>query len=92
MDDQLKVSLATLVGAVAGGIFGCLYLTERGRRARDQIEPFLDEVVTEINRARGASKKFREVIEESRRAVGDIVAEVGSNEPWSSGRVRRTSG
>ena len=42
MDERSKVALATVLGATIGGVFGCLYLTERGRRTRDQMEPLLD--------------------------------------------------
>ena len=35
-------------------VFGGLYLTERGRRTRDQIEPLLDEIIREIRRPAAA--------------------------------------
>jgi len=31
--------MASVLGAVIGGLWGWLYLTEGGRRIRDQIEP-----------------------------------------------------
>ena len=43
MDERSRVLLATCLGAVAGGVWGWLYMTENGRRVRDQIEPKLDD-------------------------------------------------
>ena len=47
MEERSRVLLATLVGAVAGGVWGWLYLTAAGRRVRDSIEPKLDDFVRE---------------------------------------------
>jgi hypothetical protein len=46
-----------LLGAVAGGVWGWLYMTEAGRRVRDQIEPKLDDFVNELTRVRGTVDK-----------------------------------
>ena len=73
MDERSKVALATVLGATIGGVFGYLYLTERGRRTRDQIEPLLDEVITEIRRLSGTAEKLREAAQEGRRAVEDLM-------------------
>ena len=91
MDERSKVALATVLGAAIGGVFGCLYLTERGRRTRDQIEPLLDEVITEIRRLRGTAEKLREAAQEGRRAVEDLMGQVPPRAPWSSG-PRQASG
>ena len=48
MDERSRVLAASLIGAVAGGVWGWLYMTENGRRVRDQIEPKLDDFVNEI--------------------------------------------
>ena len=58
MDDQSRVLMATLMGAVAGGIWGWLYLTEPGRRMRSQIEPKLDDFMRELSNVRGRSKRL----------------------------------
>ena len=84
MDERSKVALATVLGATIGGVFGCLYLTERGRRTREQMEPLLDEVITEIRRLRGTAEKLREAAQESRRAVEDLMGEGLPRSPWSS--------
>ena len=46
MDERSKVLMSALLGAIAGGVYGWLYMTENGRRVRDQIEPKLDDFVT----------------------------------------------
>ena len=57
MDERSQVLLSTLLGTVIGAVVGGLYLTERGRRVRDQIEPTLDSFVSEIERVRGTVEK-----------------------------------
>ena len=57
MDDRSRVLMATLMGAVAGGICGLAYLTEPGRRMRSQIEPKLDDFMRELSNVRGTVEK-----------------------------------
>ena len=73
MDERSKVLMATLLGAVAGGVYGWLYMTEHGRRVRNQIEPKLDDFINEVreNVTEGTSALFLM----SRGAVVDRVAE-----------------
>ena len=42
---------------MAGGLLGYLYMTESGHRFRDQIEPKLDDFISEITRVRGTVDK-----------------------------------
>jgi hypothetical protein len=60
------------MGAVAGGVWGWLYLTENGRRVRDQIEPKLDDVMRELTRVRGTVEKARSVANEGWRSLSDV--------------------
>ena len=59
MDERSRVLMASLLGAVVGGIWGWLYMTENGRRIREQIEPKLDDFVSELTRVRGTVDKAR---------------------------------
>ena len=52
--------MATFMGAVVGGVWGWLYMTENGRRVRDQIEPKLDDFMNEVTRVRGTVEKARQ--------------------------------
>lgn len=101
MDEHSQVLLSTLLGAVVGAVVGGLYLTERGRRVRDQIEPTLDNFVSEIERVRGTVDKAREAAQEGRQAFedamrvatpNDSVEEAESNDAtWATSSVREAS-
>lgn len=83
MDDRSRVLLATCLGAMAGGVWGWLYLTENGRRVRDQIEPKLDDVMRELLRVRGTVEKARGVASEGWRSLNDVTGG-GSHGRWSA--------
>ena len=72
MDERSRVLLATCMGAVVGGVWGWLYMTENGRRVRDQIEPKLDAFVNEITRVRGTVEKARSAANEGWRSINDV--------------------
>lgn len=73
MDDRTQVMATTLLGALVGGALGFLYLTERGREVRTQIEPFFDAVADELQQARRTVDKARDVATEGRRAFDDVL-------------------
>jgi len=64
--------MATIVGAALGGVYGWLYLTENGRRMREQIEPKLDDFIGEITRVRGTVEKARSAANEGWRSLSEI--------------------
>ena len=72
MDDRSKILVASVAGAAVGGILGCLYLTEPGRRVRSQIQPMLDLLIDELQRTQGTLEKAREATLEGRRTLGDL--------------------
>ena len=72
MDERSRVLMATFMGAVVGGVCGWLYLTESGRRVRDQIEPKLDDFVNEVARLRGTVEKARTAANEGWRSLGEM--------------------
>jgi hypothetical protein len=74
VDERSRVLTATFIGAVVGGIWGWLYMTERGRRIRDQIEPKLDDFIGEISRVRGTVEKARSAADEGWRSLSDMAA------------------
>ncbi len=82
MDERSRVLLATCLGAVAGGVWGWLYMTENGRRVRDQIEPKLDDFLHEIHRMRGTVEKARSVASEGWRSLNDVTG--GAQGRWSA--------
>lgn len=72
MDERSRVLMATFMGAVIGGVWGWLYLTEAGRRMRDQIEPKLDDFISEIGRVRGTVEKARTAANEGWRSLSEL--------------------
>jgi gas vesicle protein len=44
--------LCALAGAVAGSAVGYLFFTEEGRRLREDLEPRIAELMTEVEKAR----------------------------------------
>jgi hypothetical protein len=72
VDDRSRVLMTTVIGAVAGGVWGWLYLTESGRRVRDQIDPRLDDFLTELTRMRGTVEKARTAANEGWRSLTDM--------------------
>ncbi|MEO5894434.1 MAG: YtxH domain-containing protein [Vicinamibacterales bacterium] len=82
MDERSKVFMATVLGAVAGGIYGWLYMTENGRRMRDQIEPKLDDFVSELTRVRGTVEKAKSAASEGWRSLNEATG--GGSTRWSA--------
>ena len=82
MEERSRVLLATMLGAVAGGVWGWLYLTEGGTRVRVQIEPKLDDFVRELSAARGTVEKARTAASEGWRSLNDIAG--GAQGRWSA--------
>ena len=83
VDERSRVLAATCLGAVLGGVWGWLYLTEHGRRVRDQIEPSIDNLVTEMTRVRGTVDKARAAANEGWRSLSDITSGQGGGR-WSA--------
>ena len=81
MDERSKVLMTTVLGAVVGGVYGWLYLTEGGRRVRDQIEPKLDDFMSELTRVRGTVEKARTAANEGWRSLNEVA---GAQNRWSA--------
>lgn len=81
MDERSRVALAAFLGAVIGGVWGWLYMTDNGRRVRDQIEPKLDAFVNELTRMRGTVEKARSAANEGWRSLNDVA---GGQGRWSA--------
>ncbi|MBA3298356.1 MAG: YtxH domain-containing protein [Acidobacteria bacterium] len=73
--------MATVLGAIAGGVYGWLYMTENGRRVRDQIEPKLDDFVNEITKVRGTVEKARSAATEGWKSLSEVT---GGQARWSA--------
>jgi hypothetical protein len=81
VDERSRVVMAALLGAVVGGLWGWLYMTESGRRVRDQIEPKLDDFMNELTRMRGTVEKARTAANEGWRSLNEVA---GGQGRWSA--------
>lgn len=59
MNDRTSILLSALAGAVIGGCAGYLFLTDEGRRLREDLEPRLAGLADELERARSVVKDPR---------------------------------
>jgi hypothetical protein len=83
VDERSRVLLATMVGAVAGGVWGWLYLTEGGARVRTQIEPKLDDFIRELGNVRGTVDKAKVAANEGWRSLNEITGGTAQGR-WSA--------
>jgi len=86
VEDRTKVLLASLVGAVAGGVLGYLYFTDGGQRFRGRVEPQIDDFVDELRRLKRTVEKARAAADESWRTLQDVGARDPRREPAASSR------
>jgi hypothetical protein len=91
VDDRSRVILATLLGAGIGGTLGYFYLTEAGARARQRIEPRLDDFIAEMRRMRATAEKARTAADEGWRTLNELVGEESRGPGWQPGGTRQTS-
>jgi hypothetical protein len=80
VDERSRVLTATVIGAIAGGVWGWLYMTANGRRVRSQIEPKLDDFMRELANVRTTVAKARTAADEGWRSLNDIAG--GSQGRW----------
>ena len=71
MDNQDQLS-KILAGAVIGAGFAFLFLTRGGHRVLDSAEPWLDDVIRDLQRLRSAAGKAREAMDEGRRSFAAV--------------------
>lgn len=61
-----------IAGAAIGAGFAYLFLTKGGHRFLDSAEPWLDDVIRDLQRLRGAAAKAREAVDEGRRSFAAV--------------------
>jgi hypothetical protein len=83
VDERSKVLMMTFMGAVIGGVGGWLYMTENGRRVREQIEPKLDDFLGELTRVRGTVEKARTAANEGWRSLNEMTGGAAGGR-WSA--------
>lgn len=83
MDERSRVLAATVLGAIAGGVWGWLYLTANGRRMRSQIDPKLDDFMRELQNVRGTVQKARSAANEGWQSLNEIAGTTAQGR-WSA--------
>lgn len=83
MDERSRVMLTAMLGAVVGGMWGWLYLTEGGARVRTQIEPKLDDFIRELGNVRGTVDKAKMAANEGWRSLNEITGGTAQGR-WSA--------
>jgi hypothetical protein len=83
VDERSRVLTATVLGAIAGGVWGWLYLTDNGRRVRSQIEPKLDDFMRELSNVRGTVEKARTAANEGWRSLNEMAGGAAQGR-WSA--------
>ena len=71
MENQTQAS-RILVGAALGAGFAFLFLTRSGQNLLNTAEPWLDNVIRDMQRLRGAAAKARDAVEEGRRSFAAV--------------------
>jgi hypothetical protein len=74
-NDNIRIAAASAVGALLGGVAGFLFLTERGRDARRQIEPAIDDLRRELMSLGKSLEGAGDVAREGWRLLQDFIAE-----------------
>ena len=85
MNERNAVMLGALAGAVAGGLVGYLFFTDRGRQLRENIEPRLADLLTEVGRAREAATRARDAASEGWKSVKRMDQQWPPSTPGTAG-------
>jgi hypothetical protein len=89
VDNQETQLARILAGAAISAGFAFLFLTKSGKHLLDNAEPWLDEVIRDMQRLRGTAAKVRDAVDEGRRSF-EAVSKLGSfgsaqgQQPWTS--------
>jgi hypothetical protein len=85
MTDRGRVAIFVLAGAVIGGFAGFLLFTDKGRRARAQLAPHLDELSKEVRNLGELALRVRDAAMQGRRQVETLLGEiVERGDPWGN--------
>jgi len=71
VENQTQTS-RVLLGAALGAGFAFLFLTRSGQRVLNSAEPWLDGIIRDMQRLRGAAAKAKDAVEEGRRTFAAV--------------------
>jgi len=67
VENQTQAS-RVLLGAALGAGFAFLFLTRTGHRLLNSADPWLDEMIRDMQRLRGVAAKAKDAVDEGRRS------------------------
>jgi gas vesicle protein len=73
--DNSRAVLASLVGAMVGGVVAYLFFTDHGKRLRRQMEPAIDDLARELASFRSTVQKATSVATDSWQIFNDTIGE-----------------
>jgi len=65
VNERTAVWVGAMAGAIVGGVCGYLFLTENGRRLREDLGPRLADVMGELGRAQSSVQRARAAVTET---------------------------
>src|SRR5262249_27352516 len=65
VNDRAAIWFGAVAGAIVGGVCGYLFLTESGRRLREDLGPRLTDVMNELGRAQGTMQRAHAAVTET---------------------------
>jgi hypothetical protein len=71
VENQTQLS-RVLFGAALGAGFAFLFMTRSGQRLLNSADPWLDEMIRDLQRVRGVASKARDAVEEGRRSFAEV--------------------
>ena len=71
MENQTQAS-RVILGAALGAGFAFLFLTRSGQRLLNSADPWLDEMIRDMQRLRGVAAKARDAVDEGRRSFAAV--------------------
>lgn len=74
MRDRTALLVGLVAGAVVGGTAGWLFLTDGGRRLRQDLRPHLDDLAERALQLRDTAARAQRAAHESWRAIQDVAA------------------
>ena len=74
MNEQSRVMMGALIGALGGAATAYLFFTQRGQQIRDRIEPAIDDLTREFARFQKTIEKVSDIANEGLRVMNEITS------------------
>ena len=91
MDDRSRMGWAIVAGAAIGGFLGFLFLTDRGRRLRSELESQVDDLASGVGKLQDLASQVRDTAQTGWQRVQHLTSQVArdASAPFESGAGHR---